>query len=211
MPLQYYPSFSIKANLTTSGNDFILNDKPYSGKYYLTQYGEAFSGPDPETGPSEPLKKIIRNVSAPGLNNPNITLSNVEKNKLVNRDLIQPNRIPGKPNFYYPQPTDADYKRGYLIRYFIKKENETSVMEISEEEYNNIINGTADYDIRIYQTQKILWKITGPLNIQRKSQYNIIPGIIDTNKRLTETANKTFLGIVDFIGGDYTKFARPTA
>lgn len=211
MPLQYYPSFTIKTNLVSSGNELTLNGKPYSGKYYLTQYGQAFSGPDPETGPSEPLNRVINNISAPVLNNPNVPLSNTERNRLVLNSGIQPNRIPGKPNSFYPQPTEADYTRGYLIRYFTKKENETLVTEISEQEYNSIVNGTADYDIRIYQVTKILWKITGPLNAQRRSQYNIIPGIIDTNKRLTEEANKTFLGIVDYIGGDYIKYARPTA
>ncbi len=120
-------------------------------------------------------------------------------------------RIPGQPNSYYPQPTEQDYRKGYLIRYFTKKENERGfVTEISQDEYNSIVNGTADYDISIYQTTTILWKLTGPLNTTRQSQYNIIPGIIDTNKRLTESANKTFLGIVDFINADYSKFARPT-
>jgi len=72
------------------------------------------------------------------------------------------------------------------------------------------VNGTADFDITIYQTTTILWKLTGPLKSTRQSQYNIIPGIIDTNQRLTESANINFLGMVDFIGGDYAKFARPT-
>lgn len=211
MPLQYYPSFTIKTNLSTSGNQYILEGKPYVGKYYITQFGQAFSGPDPETGPNELLSVRINNVSVPGLNNPNIKLTDSQKSRLVVETGVDPSRVQGKPTYYYPQPTDQDYIRGYIIRYFTKKENETMVMEISEEEYNSIVNGTADYDIRIYQTEKILWKITGPLNSQRKSQYNVIPGIIDTNKRLTEEANKTFLGILDYIGGDYTKFARPTA
>jgi hypothetical protein len=42
------------------------------------------------------------------------------------------------------------------------------------------------------------------------NQYDTRVGIIDTNKRLVETANKTFLGIIDFIGGEYTKFSKPT-
>jgi hypothetical protein len=42
------------------------------------------------------------------------------------------------------------------------------------------------------------------------SQYDVRAGIIDTNKRLVENANKTFLGIKDFIGDDYAKFSRPT-
>lgn len=208
--VRYYPSSKILANQNTNGTEYSVNGKPYRGKYYKTYDGKFFSGANPQVGPSEPLTPINRYSGFP---TSNIVL-NQDSDDLATRNAVQSDlivRSKGRPTSFYPQPNSDDYKRGYLIRYFTKKENSTSIIEISEEEYNNIVNGTTDYDIRIYQTQKILWKITGPLNSQRQSQYNVIPGIIDTNKRLTETANKTFLGIVDFIGGDYTKFARPTA
>lgn len=209
MSIRYYPSFRVITNLNSRNNEFSLNGRPYSGKYYETFEGRYFSGPDPQTGPNEELFKISNFQSAPALQNLNI--SSELKNRIAGNNIVNLNRIPGKPNSYYPQPTEADYKRGYLIRYFTKKENERGfIIEISQDEYNSIANGTTDYDIRLYQITKILWKITGPLNSKRESQYNIIPGIIDTNKRLVETTNKTFLGIVEFIGGEYTKFARPT-
>jgi hypothetical protein len=191
-----------------------LNSQPYSGRYYETYDGRAFTGPTPEVGPSEPLERIPVYLSAPGLGNSNLSVKS--RRDLANKtgvaaSTITNTRIPGQPNSYYPQPTEQDYKKGYLIRYFTKKENERGfVTEISQNEYNSIVNGTADYDITIYQTTTILWKLTGPLNSKRTSQYNIIPGIIETNQRLTESANRTFLGIVDFIGGEYSKFARPT-
>ena len=212
--LRYYPSFAIQPNLNTAGGEFLLNGQPYSGRYYETYDGRAFTGPTPEVGPSEQLQRIPFYPSAPGLTNSN--LSNKNQKQLASKTGVFAstpinNRIPGQPNSYYPKPTEQDYKKGYLIRYFTKKENESGfVTEISQDEYNSIVNGTTDYDITIYQTTTILWKLTGPLNTTRQSQYNIIPGIIDTNKRLTESANKTFFGITDFIGGDYTKFARPT-
>lgn len=209
--LRYYPASKVITNLTTSGTEFTGQDgKVYSGKYYLTYDGKAFSGPSPEVGPSNPLNRIPAYPTAPGLNT--LLLTDKQKRDLANKSGINPNRIQGRPNSYYPQPLESDYKKGYVIRYFTKKENEKGyVIEISQDEYNSIVNGTADYDISMYQTTKILWKLTGPLKNQRQSQYNVIPGIIDTNQRLTEAANKTFLGIVDFIGGDYAKFARPTA
>lgn len=210
MPVRYYPTSKTIKNLTTERARVLTQEgRYYTGKYYLTYDGKAFSGPSPEIGPSEPLIIEPDFVNSPFLQRSDITLK--EKLTFVS-NTQQVNRIQGKPTSYYTQPTSADYKRGYVIRYFTKKENEPGfVIEISEDEYNSIVNGTAAYDIRLYQTTKILWKITGPLRNQRQSQYNIIPGIIDTNQRLTEEANKTFLGIVDYIGGDYTKFARPTA
>lgn len=212
--LRYYPAFAVQPNLNTAGTEFLLNGLPYSGKYYETYDGRAFTGPTPEVGPSQLLERVQTYLSAPGLDNSNLTSR--QRQDLASRtgvaaSTLADSRIPGQPNSYFPQPTEQDYRKGYIIRYFTKKENERGfVTEISQDEYNSIVNGTADYDITIYQTATILWKLVGPLNSKRESQYNIIPGIIDTNKRLTESANKTFLGIVDFIGGDYAKFARPT-
>jgi hypothetical protein len=57
----------------------------------------------------------------------------------------------------------------------------------------------------------MLWQLTGPLNDTRISQYQIQGGVFDTNKRVTEAKQKGFNGIIDFIGGDYTKFAKITS
>jgi hypothetical protein len=207
--LRYYPTYATINNLNTGGREFILDGKPYSGKYYKTIDGEFYSGASPQVGPNKKLTPVNNYISAPELNN--IDLPTNVKKLLANKTDVVSNRIPGKPNFYYPTPTQEDYKKGYIIRYFTKKENQKgNIIEISRDEYNNIVNGTTDYDIRLYQVITILWKITGPLNNKRLSQYNIIPGIIETNQRLTESANKNFLGILEFIAGDYTKFAKPT-
>jgi hypothetical protein len=207
--LRYYPTYATINNLNTTGGEFILDGKPYSGKYYKTIDGEVYSGASPQVGPNKKLTPVNNYISAPELNN--IDLPTNVKKLLANKTDVVSNRIPGKPNFYYPTPNQDDYKKGYIIRYFTKKENQKgNIIEISRDEYNNIVNGTTDYDIRLYQVITILWKITGPLNNKRLSQYNIIPGIIETNQRLTESANKNFLGILEFIAGDYTKFAKPT-
>ena len=111
-----------------------------------------------------------------------------------------------------PKPTEQDYNRGYFYRFFVKKINEQGyVKEISEQEYLGIEQGTVAYDVSYYQIQSILWKLTGPLNTIRLSQYDIRAGIIDTNKRLIEGADVKFLGLKAFIGEEYSKFARPTS
>jgi hypothetical protein len=123
---------------------------------------------------------------------------------------IQANR--GAPTPYFPIPTEFDYKKGYIMRSFVKKVNDLGfITEISDEEYDNFQNGTVDYDVSYYLVYQIMWKLTGPLNSTRVGQYDVRAGIIDTNKRLVETANKTFLGITDFIAQDYAKFSRPSA
>ena len=209
MPLRYYPSYATINDLTTNGEEFFLNGAPYSGKYYQTIDGQFYSGPNPQIGPNEKLSKQNIIERAPGFTNSSLPFK--LKQELGLKTNIVFNRPQGQPASFFPEPSEEDYTRGYITRYFTKKENQKGyIIEISREEYNDIVNGETDYDIRLYQVTTILWKLTGPLNNTRKSQYNIIPGIIETNKRLTEAANKNFLGIVEFIGGDYIKFARPT-
>ena len=208
--LRYYPSFRILTNLNTKGNEFTLNGANYIGKYYETYNKKTFSGSSPKVGPSLPLQRVNDFASTPGLKYAN--LPNQLKNKLaVQTNIKSVTRTPGKPNSYFPKPTEQDYTKGYIIRCFTKKENEQGyITEIAKSEHDEIKSGTVDYDVSIYQTIEILWKITGPLRSTRQSQYNIIPGIIDTNQRLVEEANKTFVGIIDFIDSNYIKFAKTT-
>jgi len=208
--LRYYPSFATKNNQITKGKDFLLNDEPYSGVFYYDHDGKAYTGVDPVHGDNlllDPIKKYNKNAFL--ANNRILTtfanaLSNVTPSIEFNLNNLE-------PVTYYPQPIDSDYQKGYITRYFAKKINQSGyVVEISPAEYVAFTNGEVRYDISFYQVVSILWKITGPLNTQRISQYDIRAGIIDTNKRLTEAAEPNFVGIDAFIGGDYTKFSRPT-
>jgi len=211
--LRYYPSFRVKTDLITNGSEFSTSDgKPYRGKYYATYDGRIFTGANPIIGSNEELFKIVTRTSSDYLNQrslPNQLKKQLAEKTGVNLNTIQAKR--GAPVPYFPIPTDSDYKKGYLMRSFIKKVNDVGfVTEISDEEYANFENGTVDYDVSYYLVYQIMWKLTGPLNSVRLGQYDTRAGIIDTNKRLVEQANNTFLGITDFIGGDYSKFARPT-
>lgn len=217
--LRYYPSFRVKTDLITQGSEYRIGRIPYKGKYYLTYDGKAFSGANPIVGPNQQLTKIDNtyiedfssNLSLEG-NNFGISIDGVPNE--IKKGILNTinNTKRGAPIPYFPNPIESDYKKGYIMRSFIKKVNDMGfITEISQEEYDNFQNGTVDYDVSFYLTYQIMWKITGPLNNVRLGQYETRAGIIDTNKRLVETGNKTFLGLTDFIGGDYTKFARPSA
>jgi len=206
--IKYYPSFRIRTNLTAGRNQFTLNGRPYTGKYYETYDGKAYTGASPLYGKNELLEKVsyYYNISA------NVVTNNTSRvtEDLIEKSKVNTNRQLGAPVPYYPNPQQEDYNKGYLNRYFLKKENDKGyVMEISQEEYANITNGNANYDITRYQVIKLFWKLTGPLRSVRISQYDTRAGIIDTNERLVNEADKTFLGIKAFIGGEYSKFARP--
>jgi hypothetical protein len=205
--IRYYPQSRIKVNQSTKGNEFLLNGQPYVGLYYETFDGKVYSGANPIIGKNERLEKIRSDffISDSG------RLPKTLDSELKKSTGFKVQRSVEAPVPYYPFPTEEDYKRGYIERCFLKRENDRGyVMEISPDEYSSIANGSANYDISRYQIRKIMWKLTGPLNKVRYSQYDIRAGIIDTNERLVLEAEKTFIGLKDFIGGEYDKFSKPT-
>jgi len=221
MAIRYYPSSKVKKGKITKGDEFILNGKPYVGKYYETFDNRYFTGANPIDGKNQELTKNVAYTDATFLNNGAFT--NSFKKQFANQTGLSKSSTPlniafstppnfkGEPTSYFPIAIDSDYEKGHIIRYFTKKVNTPGyVKEISQVEYASILNGAVPYDVSMWQVINIFWKITGPLNQKRISQYDIRAGIIDTNQRLVENANKTFLGIKEFIGGDYTKFAKPT-
>jgi hypothetical protein len=209
--LRYYPASRIKTNLI-SDNNLVLNGVPYKGKYYETYDGRYFTGPNPILGDNKELYKLGAN------NDPNKDKYSSNKKPIISSGEVETKltqvlkyQSQTKPVSYFPKPTESDYTKGYLNRYFVKRINDNGyVTEISPEEYAKIQNGTVTYDVSFYLTAQLVWKLIGPLNTVRLSQYDIRAGIIDTNKNQVEKLNKTFLGIFDFINEDYTRFARPT-
>jgi hypothetical protein len=212
--LRYYPSSKIKVNLITTGNELFLNGKSYSGRYYETYDGKYFSGANPIVGDNKRLYKLSDAIMSLGDvdpyepiydNLPSQAIQNIIKNYSVSK---MSNNYPVS---YFPRPTEEEYRKGYITRYFIKGINQNGyITEISPAEYANFQDGSVKYDVSFYITGKLNWKIIGPLNTIRISQYDIRMGIIDMNKSEVEKLNKTFLGITEYIGGRYEEFARPT-
>ena len=209
MPIRYYPSFRIRKNLKTNGGELSLNGEPYSGPYYATFSGEIFSGPDPITGPNEPLERMndyaLESVGLQSIGGSRQFVKQMAS-ATKNASTKQKSLVS-----HFPNPIKNDYDLGYIDRYFAKQINNRGyITEISPQQYTDIKNGAVGYDVSMIQAISIRWKLTGPLNAVRISQFDVRAGIVDTNKRLVEAANPNFFGLVEFIGGNYAKFARPT-
>jgi hypothetical protein len=210
MSIKYYPSTKIKTNQKALLGEFTLNGVVYSGSYYSTYDGKFFTGPDPILGSNQELIPALRNSNSEYVLGSSTNASSVVLREL-NSKLQTKNKTLTQPVSYQPITLDSDYSRGYFTRYFVKRTNQRGyVMEISEEEFESIRNGTATYDISFYQTVSLIWKLTGPLRSKRISQYQTREGIVDTNQRIVESLNKSFPGLKEFIGEDYAKFSRPT-
>lgn len=209
--MKYYPLNRVKTNQKTSGGEFLLNGQNYRGPYYETYTGEFFTGTDPVQGPSEILTKL------PSLQNPypgaKVAInSNLEYDTQLTSTqqagLVSTFQIP-QP--YYPQPTDVDYQRGSIMRYFAKKRDRPGfIIEVNKSTHDSLKNTDSVYDYITYESVSTFWQITGPLHDDRTGKQYKVAGIIDTNKRLIDLKDPGFPGLIAFIGGDYTKFAKPT-
>jgi hypothetical protein len=184
----------------TTGKQFTdVKGNNYRGPYYKTDDGKYYT---PDAKQLNPLFETM-GISETPINN--------SIKKMKSPDVTKkPWEFSGQPTSYQPTPLTEDYFKGYFNRYFVRRANDRGyIVEISEEEYTAINNGAVKYNIKFYRTAKLMWKLTGSLQTKRVSQYDIREGIIDTNKRLVETLEKTFVGIKVFIGENYSKFAQP--
>ena len=92
--------------------------------------------------------------------------------------------LPGK-NFpsggFTPKPTDRDYDRGHIDRYFLRTTGSSEIVEVSEQEFDEF----SDDDFFIGVSLK--WKISGPrTDILNDEGVPVKTGVEDTNRRILE-------------------------
>lgn len=85
-------------------------------------------------------------------------------------------------------PTEDDYSKGYINRYFVKKVNDNSIYEVSGDSFNTIING-------LYSKINLIWRITGSRNDVYQNKIKIYSGVIEDNLNTIKIAEKSMSGI----------------
>ena len=212
--IKYIPKNRITVNLYTKGNEFTLNGKPYIGAYYKTYNSKVYAGKNPTVGSSQEIQPIAINNKEkyPNINIKGGILLDSNTERYINNPNIKNLKTYQIPPHYYPKPTDSDYTKGYIMRYFAKKRNDNGyVIEISKDTYLSLQSNTSEYDYITYQATDLFWQLTGPLRDTRVNKQYKTSGIIDTNKRLVETKDKSFRGLIEYIGEKYEKYSKPTA
>lgn len=81
-----------------------------------------------------------------------------------------------------PKPTEKDYKRGYVKRYFVQKanDNRAPITEVSATKFAQIVTNA------FYKQVKLRWRIVGPLNDYEDEEGNLKKGVYTSNKRSIE-------------------------
>jgi hypothetical protein len=199
--MKYFPKSRILTNQTANPGQFKTpNGKDYTGPYYTTFTGESFTGIDPSKGSSISLTPST--ISQGFSNNDYAVESYKQLNSTINANLVDP--IP-----FTPIPTEADYQVGRITRYIARQKGGTQfrVMEIDKNTYDNLTKQRGDVNYSTWRAISIQWQISGPLNDELVNGIKVRPGIIDTNEKILNQAEKNFIGIKQYLSNP-TQFAR---
>lgn len=176
----YYPLSQISTNLHTNGGEYVYlaTKQPYTGYYWKTSKGKYYTGKTPQDAPND---EIILS-SAEGTTNVNST-SNTSANSYYNQDAVAPVRYanlthptsPATLPTYFPTlPTQQDYTNGEMRRYFCKKTNQTSYLEISKDTYDKLTGQDPTILFQLYIPFNLPWKLTGIKEQVYKVNKNIV-------------------------------------
>ena len=190
----YYPKSRIQENLYSSGGEFIyLNTgQPFRGLYHKTYDGRFFEGKTHDFNSPE-LKSVSNSdISFPQTQPVNIGSLVYDKASSGAYTYLKTMKT---PESYYPFPDENDYKRGYIIRYFIKKANGTAstIQEVSSETARESVKNP------LYISTNLEWKISGPISDDNSDPMNPVKGVKDTNQRILLKKEREFSGISRYL------------
>jgi len=201
----YYPKTQIRTNLFTNGGEFInsVTKELYVGNYYETSLNQQFTGKNPQDPNSVPLIPIDETALNP-------TQTNAENDLVLDVRFTEPNYAysiitkqnpntpqPTYPKFYFAKPTQQDYQNTQFNRYFYKALSGEKYVEISQNDYNSLINKEVKF---LYQSVLAIilpWQLTGV----QEEVYKI-------NARTTQNVESQYgiKGLGLYLNFDYTKF-----
>jgi hypothetical protein len=173
----YYPLSKIVSDLYTSGNEFYNKNthQDYKGYYFSTYDGKFFSEKVPSNKSVELLKyahdEDFTTLASQGYGNKPLGGASMDH--------------------YIPQPTDSDYSKGYIIRYFVKRVNgdTTTLREVSAESYNELKSNP------LYLTASLTWIIKGKLEGSYMGGTIVLPGVLIYNDKAVKEAERIVTGL----------------
>jgi hypothetical protein len=176
--LHYTPN-QITTNLYTSGSQWMTEDGvEYIGLYHTYVTNETFTQAMWDLQKSKQLLPYVEK---------NSLLDQYKKIKTV------------KTDFQQPQPhsvviTEQDRKLGYINRYFVKKVNEQTIIEINADQFELLSLNKIDSNLFI--STMIEWSITGPLENSYANGTTIL-GVKTKNHKAIVEAETILQGIIN--------------
>ena len=174
----YYPKSQITTNLSTLGDEYVYvgTTQVYSGSYFKTSDGSAFTGKNPNNKPNNPIELSSINLNdfqpfdtelEEFPNSYDIINDDYYWAKGINQNEVT--SIPKPPIQITPLPSPNEYSIGEIQRYFTSKINEIKYTEVNESQYTSFINSEPTVLSSLYIAFQLPWVITG----NRSNAYNV--------------------------------------
>lgn len=188
-----YAKDEIINNLYTPGNEYMIEgtDIEYTGPYHRYTTGEIFTEFNWKPNIS---KKLVQFKDTSTVQ---YQFQKINPTIKTSYEIIP---------YYIPTPTSADYKKGKLVRFFLKKINEFKIFEVNEDMYNK--HSAAEIDPNLYTSLKIDWIISG---IAKSSVKNgiYVTGVWEQNAKtvmdselVMPSISKTLIDYLQFYVGN---------
>ncbi len=159
----YYPKSQIIENLKSEPGELFnaRTGEEYVGSYFKTSDNRMYTGKNPQDLPNNRLKanspKELSKDSEP-LPESYYIIDDAYYSA-INQGV---NRLsPRGPKSSSPKPNKSDYKLGEFQRYFLKKGNENSYLEVSKDEYELFNSKNKKVQWQSYIPLSINWILTG--------------------------------------------------
>jgi hypothetical protein len=199
----YYPKSQIKTDLYTYGGEYILSTTRlyYTGYYYEVSNGRKYTGKFPQDGTNTllflPPESKNFSTTSPDPSNiiPQIIeFDNIESPYNSFKQLPSTRYIPP----YNPNtPTQKNYSAGMYTRYFCKRVNEFSYIEISGQDFSKLNLKDPQIAWDLYTAKSLIWYIKGDKE-----------KIYTTNKNLTNLfeQKEKWYGFSQYLKENYLKY-----
>jgi hypothetical protein len=203
--MAYIPKNRIKSNLYTAGGEFYLkkDNTNYIGYYYSLFTNKFFTGKTPNDTPNyELIRQVSIDIDDQSIVNNNsvfysLSFKNENYNTLKGQNLSDTSLI---PQLSYPKPTESDYELGEFQRYFCKKRNEFTYLEISKSDYDKLKSQSFTIDYINWNPLSIPWTLTGDESQVYNTNRNIV---------LLKEKNEKFYGFEKYLRKDYLRYYKP--
>jgi hypothetical protein len=194
----YIPKGKLDPNIYyTDGGEYIVST---TGLYYVGYYHKDTLG-GIWTDKTHSVSSIKLNL--PKKNTLDTHINTFNGNSVVLATITKKTQNPINTNINQPlqnalPPTSEDYSKTYFTRYIIKYKlsSQSYFVETNKNEYYKLQQSS---DQKYYYFAEVLWKISGPLYDIKQDNVLIVGGIIDSNKRSVQEAEKTVSDISSYL------------
>lgn len=203
----YLPKSKYIGNLHTPGGEYVLlSDKSsYTGFYFKTYSSKYFTGRSPSKESKEliPLPDDISTTADSPLRQP---LPITQYDRIRNNEKEFSMKTTQPIPLFYLQPSQEDYIRGSVYRYFARENSTGLIKEINQDTYTALTRKESTYFYPNYKVARLLWKITLPFFDTSVNNY-LVPGAKTLNLQAIQNTEKILPGLSTYLK-DPLEFAR---